>query len=138
MLLLCNPQGSGFCPLLGWGAETLVFSHISHASLSVSFFGVALFLFPFQPRGFPLQITRKGATSCDLLFHCQTEQERAKFAQELCKLLPKTGHLQPNLGFFNVANFSLQWWKSRSERGSNFASMALRLDLHPGMLNLSR
>ena len=57
----------------------------------VSFFGAVLYLFLFQPWGFPLLMTGKGATSWDLLFHHQPEQERVTCAQGPCKRLPRMG-----------------------------------------------
>lgn len=68
----------------------------SQAPLSVSLFGAVLYLFLFQPWGFPLPITGKGTTSGDLLFCRQKEQERAKCAQGRRRPLPWTQHVCPN------------------------------------------
>lgn len=107
-LLLCNHQGSCFSPSLqGWGSETPVLSLLFHASLSVPFFGALLFLFLFQPWGFPLLIIRKGATSCDLIFYGQMLNGvgEVKVCSRLSNLLPRAGHLWTNLRLSEVAYF---------------------------------
>lgn len=64
-------------PLGRSGAQSPVLGLLSQPFLSVFFFGAVLYLFPFQPWGFPLLMTGKGASSRDLLHHPRLEQERA-------------------------------------------------------------
>lgn len=51
----------------------------SQPPFSISFFGAVLYLFLFHPWGFPLLITRKGATSSDVLF-ITTQSRRGQSA----------------------------------------------------------
>ena len=113
----------------------------SHASLSVSFFGAVLYLFLLQPWGFPLLVTGKGATSCDLGFHHQPEQEKAKHAQGFCKLLLRTEHLRADLEFFHGRLHSTVEGKLVREKGASFQGQCCRRTCilsHPVMRNLSR